>query len=81
MMAIQKWIGEGIDLIIKTSLDGDILREIPELLRKIIKMGLFTHFVKIKLPRGEFFNEMAKRWADEGRAKETKQDGRVHDED
>jgi len=31
-MAIQKWIGEGIDPTIKES-PGDILREILELLR------------------------------------------------
>jgi len=67
LMAIQKWLGEGIDPIIKTSPDGDILREILELLRNRIKLGLFTLFVKIKSHRGEFFNEMADRWADKGR--------------
>jgi len=42
LMAIQKWTGEGIDLIIKKSPDGDILREILELLRNWIELGLFT---------------------------------------
>jgi len=67
LMAIQKWIGEGIDPSIKASPDGDILREILELLRARIDLGLFTLFVKIKSHRGEFFNEMADRWADKGR--------------
>ena len=45
-MAIQKWIGEGIDQTIKESPDGDILREILKLLRARIELGLFTLFVK-----------------------------------
>jgi len=47
-MAIQKRIGEGIDLTIKESPDGDILREILELLRVRIDLGLFTLFIKIE---------------------------------
>jgi len=71
LMAIQKWIGEGIDPTIKESPDGDILREILELLRARIDLGLFTLFVKIRSHRGEFFNEMADRWADKSRQTET----------
>jgi len=66
-MAIQKWIGEGIDPTVKAFPDGDILREIPELFRKRIELGLFTLFVEIEPHRGEFFDEMADRWADKGR--------------
>jgi len=66
-MAIQKWIGEEIDLTIKESPDADILREFLELFRARIDLGLFTLFVKIKSHRGEFFNEMADRWADKDR--------------
>ena len=51
----------------KASPDGDILLEILELLRARMDLGLFTLFVKIKSHRGEFFNEMADRWADKGR--------------
>jgi len=47
-MAIQKWIGEGIDPTIKESPDGDILREILDILRVRIDLGLCTLFVKIK---------------------------------
>jgi len=54
-------MGEGLDLLIKTSPDGDILREILELLRRRIEMGLFTLFVKIESHRGEFSKEMANR--------------------
>jgi len=37
----------------------------------MIELGLFTLFVKIKSNRGEFFNEMADRWADKDRDTET----------
>jgi len=71
LMAIQKWIGEVINPTIKESPDGDILREILELLRVRIDLGLFTLFVKMKSHRGEFFDDMADRWADKGRHMET----------
>jgi len=61
LIAIQKWIGEGIDPTMKDSPGGDILREILELLRNRIELGLFTLFIKIKAYKGEFFNEMADR--------------------
>ena len=48
-MAIQNWIGEGIDPTTKESPDIDILREILELLWNSIELGLFTLFVKIKI--------------------------------
>jgi len=51
LMAIQKWIGEGIDPTIKESPDGDILREILDILRVRIDLGLCTLFVKIKSHR------------------------------
>ena len=70
-MAIQKWIGEGIDRAIKKPPDGDILPEILELFRFRIDLGLFTLFVKFTSHRGEFFNEMADMWADKGRHTET----------
>ena len=64
--SIQPWIGEGCNPIIHKFPDVDILRNIIELLRKWIEKGLFTLFVKIRAHRGEFFNEMADRWADQG---------------
>jgi len=67
LMAIQKWIGEGINPTIKESPDGDILREILDQLRVRIDLGEFTLFVKIKSHRGELFNQIADRWADKGR--------------
>ena len=70
-MAIQKWIGAGINPTIKESPDGDILQEILEVLRVRIDLGLSTLFVKVKSHRGEFFNEVADRWADKGRHTET----------
>ena len=64
--SIQPWIGEGCNPMIHKFPDGDILREIIELLRKRVNKGLFTLFVKIRAHRGEFFNEMSDRWADKG---------------
>ena len=64
--SIQPWIGEGGNPIIHKFPDGDILRDIIELLRKRVAKGLFTLFVKIRAHRGEFFNAMADRWADQG---------------
>jgi len=54
------------DPTIKESPDGDILREILELLRVRIDLGLFTLFVKTKSHRGENLNKMADRWANKG---------------
>lgn len=47
------WIGEGYNPIIKMSPDGDIFRDIIELLRRRMELGLFTLFVKIRAHRGE----------------------------
>jgi len=78
LMAIQKWIGEGIDPTIKESPDGDILWEILELLRARIDLRLFTLFDKIKSRRGEYSltrwriggltNVGTWRWRQDGRA-------------
>ena len=70
-MAIQKWIGEGINPTIKESSDRDILRKILEILRNKKELGLFTFFVGIKWHRGDFFDELVDRWADKGRDMET----------
>ena len=63
--SIQPWIGEGHNLTIHKFPDGDILRDIIELLRKWIEKRLFTLFVKFRAHRGEVLNEMADRWADQ----------------
>ena len=54
--SIQPWIGESCSLMIHKFPDGDILREIIELLKKRVDNGLFTLFVKIRAHRGDFFN-------------------------
>ena len=64
--SIQPWIGEGCNPMIHKFPDGDILRDIFELLRKRVEKGLFTLLVKIRAHRSEFLNEMADRWADQG---------------
>ena len=64
--SIQPWIREGCYPMIHKFPDGDILRGIIELLKKRVETGLFTLFVKIRANRGEFFNEKADRWANQG---------------
>jgi len=51
--------------------DADIMRDIVQLLRERIEQGLLTLFIKIKANRGDPLNELADRWADEGRQSET----------
>ena len=64
--SIQQWIGEGCNPMIHKFPDDDILRDIIKLLRRRVAKGIFMLFVKIRAHRGEFFNEMADRWADQG---------------
>jgi len=46
------------------------MRDIVQLLRERIEKGLLTIFIKIKAHRGDPLNELADRWADEGRQSE-----------
>jgi len=46
------------------------MRDIVQLLRERIEQGLLTIFIKIKDHRGDPLNELADRWADEGRQSE-----------
>jgi len=46
---------------------ADIIDGIIKVLPKRMSLGLFTMFIKIRAHRGEFLNETADRWADEGR--------------
>ena len=46
------------------------MRDIVQLLRERIEQGLLTIFIKIKAHRGDPLNELADRWADEGRQSE-----------
>ena len=62
---IQPWIGEGCSPMIHKFPDGDILREIIELLRKRVDK-VFTLFVKIRAHRGDFLMK----WQINGRIKE-----------
>ena len=50
--------------------DADIMRDIIQLLGERIEQGLLTIFIKIKAHRGDPLNELADRWADEGRQSE-----------
>jgi len=66
----QKWTGEGKSPFMHGNLDANIMRDIVQLLRERIKEGLRTIFIKIKAHRGDPLNELADRWADEGRQSE-----------
>jgi len=50
--------------------DVDIMWDSVQLVRKQIEQGLLTVFMKIKAYRGDPLNELADRWADEGRQSE-----------
>jgi len=47
--------------------NADIMRDIIQFLLKRIEQGLLTIFIKIKAHQGDPLNELADRWADEGR--------------
>ena len=67
MTVASNWVGEGKDPLLRHSPDGDILAQIIKVLQQRVDLGLFTIFIKIRAHRGEFLNEKADRWADEGR--------------
>jgi len=50
--------------------DADIMRDIVQLLRERIEQGLLPIFIKMKAHCGDPLNELADRWADEGRQSE-----------
>jgi len=67
MTVASNWVGEGKDHLLRHFPDGDILAHIIKVLYQRVSLGLFTMFIKIRAHRGEFLNEKADRWADEGR--------------
>jgi len=67
MTVASNWVGEGQDLRLRHSPDGDVLARIIKVLHQRVCMGLFTMFIKIRAHRGVFLNENADKWADEGR--------------
>ena len=67
MIVSSNWVGEGKDPLLRHSPDGDILARIIKVLHQRASLGLFSVFIKIRAHRGEFRNEKADRWADEGR--------------
>jgi len=67
MTVSSNWVGGGKDPLLRHSPDGDILARIIKVLHQRVDLGLFTIFIIIRAHRGEFLNEKADRWADEGR--------------
>jgi len=66
MTVASNWVGESKDPLLRHFPDGDILARIFKVLHQRVSAGLFTMFLKIRAHRGEFLNEKADRWADEG---------------
>ena len=66
----QKWVGEGKSPSMHGNSDADIMKDMIQLLRERIEQGLLTIFIKIKAYWGDPLNELADRWADEGRQSE-----------
>jgi len=66
----QKWIWEGKSPSMHGNPDVDIMGDIVQLQRERIEQGLLTIFIQIKAHRGDPLNELADRWADEGRQSE-----------
>jgi len=63
----QKWIGQGKSPSMWGNPDANIMRDTVQHLRARIEQGLLTVFIKIKAHRGDLSNELAYRWANEGR--------------
>jgi hypothetical protein len=64
---ISKWAGEGTRANLVTTPDGDIVREIVQILQERVTTGANTFLIKIKAHRGEPLNEAADSRAEQGR--------------
>ncbi len=67
LKTISKWVGEGTRANLATTPDGDIVREIVQILQERVTAGANTFFIKIKSHRGEPLNEAADSRAEQGR--------------
>jgi hypothetical protein len=59
LKTISKWVGEGTRANLATTPDGDLVREIVQILQKRVTAGANTFLIKIKSHRGEPLNEAA----------------------
>ena len=66
MTVSSNWLGEGKVPLLRHSPDGDILACIIKVLHERVGLGIFTIFIKIRAHQGEFLNEKANKWANEG---------------
>jgi ribonuclease HI len=74
LKTISKWIGEGTRANLATTPDGDIVREIVQILQERVTAGANTFLIKIKAHRGEPLNEAADSRAEQGRTAHTAED-------
>jgi len=69
-LLLPKMDREGKSTSMHGNPDADIMRDIVQHLREKIEQGLLTIFMKVKAHRGDPLNELADRWADEGKQSE-----------
>jgi ribonuclease HI len=74
LKTISKWIGEGTRANLATTPDGDIVREIIQILQERVTAGANTFLIKIKAHRGEPLNEAADSRAEQGRTAHNAED-------
>ena len=74
LKTISTWIGEGTRANLATTPDGDIVREIVQILQERVAAGANTFLIKIKAHRGEPLNEAADSRAEQGRTAHNAED-------
>ena len=70
LTTVAGWVGEGKNKSLAQCPDGDILREVVDELHYSVEKGVATILIKIKSHRGELFNELSDRAADNARLNE-----------
>jgi hypothetical protein len=70
LSTVAGWVGEGKNKSLAQCPDGDILREVVDELHHSVEKGVTTILIKIKSHRGELFNELSDRSADNARLNE-----------
>jgi ribonuclease HI len=74
LKTISKWVGEGTRANLPTTPDGDLVREIVQILQERVTSGANTFLIKIKAHRGEPLNEAADSRAEQGRTAHNAED-------
>ena len=78
LKTISKWVGEGTRANLTTTPDGDIVREIVQILQERVTAGANTFLIKIKDHTGDPLNEAADSRAEQGRTAHDAEDTNEH---